>query len=144
IDNGAENTDGVAGFLKALLLGFHETGKTRRRAWADGHGQAVAGHGGGVNPGLSILDSKVVDQKPGLEVVCSVKNEVETGEQVCGVAGAEVGDDAFHGDAGIDGAELALRGYGLGKRRDGVGCIKNGLALKSGGLYNIAIDDARV
>src|SRR5260370_33516331 len=122
IDNGAENTDGVAGFLKALLLGFHETGKTRRRAWADGHGQAVAGHGGGVNPGLSILDSKVVDQKTGLEVVCSVKNEVETGEQVGGVAGAEVGDDAFPGYAGIEGAPLALRRGGLRRRSEGGAC----------------------
>src|SRR5260370_12264426 len=113
------------------MLGFHEKGKTRRRAWADGHGQAVAGHGGGVNPGLSILDSKVVDQKTGLEVVCSVKNEVETGEQVGGVAGAEVGDDAFHGEAGIDGAELALRGDCLGKSGEGVGFIKQGLGLKS-------------
>ncbi len=143
IDDGAEDADSVAGFLEAVLLRFHEASEARRCSGADGHGEAVTGHGGGVNPGLAILDGKIVDQETRLEIVGAIEDEVEAGEQVSGVARAEVGDDAFHRTTGIDGAELALGGDGFGQRGEGVGFVKERLALKIRGLDKIAIDNAQ-
>jgi hypothetical protein len=143
VNDGAEDADGVAGLLEAVLLSFHQAGEARRGSGADGHGEAVTGHGGGVNPGHAVLDGKIVDQETRLEIVGSIEDEIEAGEQVSGVAWAEVGDDAFHGYTGVDEAELALGGDGLGQRGEGVGFVKEGLALKIRGLDKIAIDDAQ-
>src|SRR5229473_513611 len=143
MDDGAENADGVAGFFEAVLLRFQQTGEARRRSGADGHGEAVAGHGGGVNPGRAILDGKIVDQETRLEIVGAIENEVEAGEQVSGVARTEVGDEAFDGTTGVDRAELALGGDGFGERGEGIGFVKEGLALKIRGLDKIAVDDAQ-
>ena len=142
VDDGAEDADGVAGFLEACLLRIHEAGEARRGSGADGHREAVAGDGGGINPGLVILDGKVVDEETCFEIVGAIEDEIEAGEQVGGVARREVSDDAFHGDTGIDGAELALGGDSLWERGDGIGFVKESLALKIRGLDKIAVDNA--
>lgn len=142
VDDGAEDADGVAGFLEAGLLRIHEAGEARRGSRADGHREAVAGDGGGVNPGLVILDGKVVDQETRFEIVGAIEDEIEAGKQVGGVARREVSDDAFHGDTGIDGAELALGGDSLWERGDGIGFVKESLALKIRMLDKIAVDNA--
>jgi len=90
------------------------------------------------------LDGKIVDEKTRLEIVGAIENEIEAGEQVRGVARTEVGDDAFHGNTGIDGAEPAFGGNGFGEGGEGVGFVKEGLALKIRGLDKIAIDNTQL
>ena len=60
------------------------------------------------------------------------------------VAGAEVGDDTFHGDAGIDGAQLLLRGNRFGQGFLGIRFVKKRLALQVGRLDEIAINDSQL
>ncbi len=61
-----------------------------------------------------------------------------------GVARAEIGNDTFHGHGGIDGAQFAFGGDGLGEDVEGVGLVEQGLALQVRGFNEIAIDDSEV
>src|SRR6185437_15894690 len=68
IDNGAEDANGIAGFLETAAIGrrFKKASKARGDAGPDSHGQAVAGDGGSVDPGAGGLDGIVVNQEAGL------------------------------------------------------------------------------
>lgn len=142
IDDRAEDANGVAGFLEALLDCVHQASETWGGARANGHGQAVAADGGGVDPGLGILDGEVVDEETGFEVVGTVENEVEGREKAGSVAGVKIGNNAFDGDTGIDGAELAFSGDGFGDGGSGVRFVEERLALEIGRLDKITVDDA--
>jgi len=144
IDNRPEDADGVAGFLQARRLGFHQTSETGCGAGENGHGETVAGYRGGINPGLAVLDGEIVDKEASFEIVGAVKDKIGRGEQLGSVAGAEVGNDAFEQDGGIDGAKLALGGDGFGESGEGVGFVEKGLALEIGRFDEITIDYAKL
>ena len=88
VDDGAEDADGVAGFLEAMAVGggFEEAGETRSETGEDGHCYAVTGDGGGVNPGNGGLDGEVVDEEAGFEVVGAIEDKIKASEQLPGVA----------------------------------------------------------
>ena len=121
--------------------GFQETGQTSGQAWADGHGYAVTGDGGGVNPGAGGLDGEVIDEKTSFEIVGTIQDEVETGEEFFNVAGVYISDQAFNSDAAIDGAEFALRCDSLGKSGAGVVFVEQSLPLQIGWLDEITVND---
>src|SRR5579863_8607799 len=62
-------------------------------------------------------------------------------KQFLSVLGGKIGDDAFDRYLAVDGAEAALGGDGLGEGFEGIGFIKQGLALKIGWLDEIAINN---
>jgi hypothetical protein len=76
IDDGAEDANGITGFLETMAIrgGLQKASEARGYAGPDGHGQAIAGDGGSINPGAGELDSIVVNQEAGLEVVRAVEN----------------------------------------------------------------------
>lgn len=131
VDDGAEDADSVASFFEAVTVGgrFEEAGEARGDAGTDGHGDAVTCDSGGVNPGAGGLDGVVVDEEAGFEIISAVEDEVEACEEILGVARAEVGDDTFDNDGGIDGAEFAFGGNGFGKSGAGVAFVEESLAL---------------
>jgi len=65
-------------------------------------------------------------------------------KQFLSVLGGKIGDDTFDCYLAVDGAEAALGGDGLGKGFEGVGFIKQGLALKIGRLDEIAINNSEM
>ena len=142
IDDRAEDADGVAGFLHAPVGGAEETREAGGIAGENGHGEAVSGDRGGVNPRAAGLDGEIVDHKAGFEIVGAVEDDVEALEQFDGVLRIEIGYDSLDGNGGIDGFELALGGDGFGEGVAGVIFIEQGLALEIGGLDEIAIEDA--
>jgi hypothetical protein len=87
------------------------------------------------------LDGKVIDQETGFKVVGAIEQEITTGEQFHGILRAEIGDDASHGDAGIDGQQLARSGDGFGKGLASIGFIEKRLALEVRGLDEVAVND---
>jgi hypothetical protein len=138
----AEDAGSVAGLLEALRLGLEQARKARGQAGTNGHGQAVASDRGGVNPGLALLDGEVVDQKARFKIIRAVQNDVEACQQLGGVAGTKVRNDAFHGHTGVDGAEFAFGSHRFGKGRLRVFFVEEGLPLKIGRLDKIAVDNA--
>ena len=72
-----DDTRGIAGRRRARRrhLGKN-TAQARRDAGADGHLETVCADGGAIDPGLSQLDCRVIDQITGLEIVCSVKDQI--------------------------------------------------------------------
>jgi len=146
IDDRPEDTDGVAGLLEALggAAGLQETGEAGRCAGTNGHGQAVTCDAGGVDPRAAGFHGNIVDQEASFEIVSAVEEQIDSTEKRFRVARGEIGDDTFDGNGGIDGAELALGGDGLGEDVEGVGLIEERLPLQVGGLNEIAIDDFEV
>ena len=65
-------------------------------------------------------------------------------EQFFDVVGCEVGDVGFDFDFGVEGANLAGGGDGLGQRLGGVGLVEEYLALQIAGLHVVAVNDAQV
>ena len=84
IDDGAEDANGVAGFFDALAAcrGFEQASETSSQAGADGHGYAITGDGGGVNPGATRMDGKIIDEETSLEIVGAIEDEIEAREQL--------------------------------------------------------------
>ena len=144
IDNGAEDANGVAGFFEAVAIRgrLEETGKTRSQAGTDSHGYAIAGNGGSVNPGRDGLNSEVVDEETGLEVVGAIDDEIKAREQLGGIARVQVPHEAFDVDTAIDGAQFALGGNGFGEGGAGVVFVEESLALQVRGLDKIAVQDS--
>ena len=144
IDDRAEDADGVAGFLHAGegVGCAEETSEAGGVAGENGHGEAVSGDGCGVDPRAAGLDGEIVDQKAGFEVVGAVENDVEALQQIGGVLRIEIGDEAFYGNGGIDGFELALGGDGFGEGITGIGFVEKSLPLEIGRLDEIAIDNS--
>ena len=126
MDDRREDADGVAGFFDASgsVRDFEQTGQTRGTAGADGQGDAVAGNGCGINPGTIVFNRVVVEQETRFEIVGAVEKKVEAGEKLLGVLRGEIGDDAFDGDGGIDGAKLLLGGDCFGQGLASVGFIE--------------------
>ena len=116
IDDGTEDSDSVAGFLYASgrIGTFEQASEAWGRARKNGHGEAIAGDGGGVDPGLRGSDGEIVDEETRFEVVSAVEDEVETAQEFRDVPRVDVGDQTFDGDGGVDAAQLALGGYGFG------------------------------
>ena len=110
----------------------------------DGHGGGVGADGGGVDPGLPLLDGVVVEEVAGFEVVGAVEDEMGRGEEVVDVGGDEVGDDGFDLDGGVEGGDLAAGGFGLGQGGARVGLVEEDLALEVGGLDEVAVDECEV
>jgi hypothetical protein len=143
IDDRAEDADGVAGFFDARKVRrVKETSEAGGVPGENGHGEAVGGDGCGVNPRAGGLDGEIVDQEAGFEVVGAVKNNVETVQQIGDVLRIEIGDQAFDGNGGIDGFELALGGDGFGEGVAGVIFIEQGLALEIGRLDEVAVHNS--
>jgi hypothetical protein len=144
IHNGTENADGVAGFLETGegISALKEASKASGCTWQDSHGQAVAAHGGSIDPGLTRFHGKIVHQETRLKVVSTVENQIKVFQQLLYVAGVNISDHPFDGDARIDGLQLALRGNGFGENLAGISLIKENLTLQIRGLDEIAIDDS--
>ena len=143
VHDGAENTDGVAGFLKSHVRGgFEKTGKAGSLAREDGHGNAVAGHRRGINPGCASFDGKIVDEEARLKVVRAVQDERKIREQLRGVSRGQVGHNALDLDVGIDGAELPFGGDRFRQCVSGIGFVKESLSLQIGGLDKVTVQDS--
>src|SRR5260370_8298565 len=82
----------------------------------DVHGGGVGAYGGGVDPGLGLLDGVVVDEAAGFEVVGGVEYEVGWGEELVDVGGDEVGDVGEDGDGGVEAAHVAPGGCARASR----------------------------
>jgi len=111
-------------------------------AGSNGEGNAVSGDGGGVNPGTTRGDSKIVHEQARFKIVGAVEDQVEAGEQFGSVARGEVGDEAFDGNRGIDGAQLAFGGRRFRKSGLRIGFVEEGLALEIGRLDKIAVENS--
>src|SRR6267378_1089200 len=83
IDDRSEHADRIASLFKALggSARFEKTGKTGRRGRTNGHGQAVTGDAGGVDPGPSGFHGNIVDQEASFEIVRVFFNETATTEK---------------------------------------------------------------
>jgi hypothetical protein len=141
-----ENADGVAGFLQAVglsvAIGSEQACETGGNAGADSHREAVARHGGRVDPGLADLDGEIVDKVARLEIIRAVEYQIETREQLRGVSRVYICDDSFDGDAVVDGMQLTFGGDGFWKRIARVGLVEKCLALQVRRLHEIAVDHA--
>src|SRR5258705_9712187 len=146
IDDRSEHADRIAGLLKALggSARFEKTGKTGRRGRTNGHGQAVTGDTGGVDPGPAGFHGNIVDQETSFEIVGAIEEQIDSTEKCFRIARAEIGDDPFDGHGRIDRAQLALRGDGLWKDVESVGLIEEGLPLQVRRLNEVAVDDPYV
>ena len=112
-------------------------------AGEDVHGGGVGAYGGGVDPGAVVADAEVVDEVAGFEVVGAVEDDVGRGEEV-DVIGDEVGDVRGDVDGGVDAGEVAAGGFGFGEGSAGVLFVEEHLALKVGGLDEVAVDEGEV
>ena len=65
-------------------------------------------------------------------------------EQLFDVVGRQVGDVRLDLDFGVEAANLAGGGDGLGQRFGGIGLVEQHLALQVAGLDVVAVDDAQV
>ena len=107
----------------------------------DVHGGGVGADGGGVDPGLGLLDAVVVEEVAGLEVVGGVEDEMGGGEQLVDVGWDEVRDVSVDGDGGVEEGDLAAGGFGFGEGFAGVGLVEEDLALEVGGFDEVAVDE---
>ena len=128
VDCGGEDACGIAG-VDVAGGGFGEDAGEAGGGWRrfevrgsrfeglrqDVHGGGVGADGGGVDPGLALLDGEVVDKVTGLEVVGGVEDDVGSGEQAGDIGGDEVGDMRVDGDSGVELGNVAARGLGLGE-----------------------------
>ena len=108
------------------------------------HGEAIAGDGGGIDPGACGVHGKIIDEESRFKIVGAIEENIERTKEFAHVARAEVGDDPFHSDTGIDGAQLLLRGKRFGQGFFGVGFIEKRLALQVGRLNKIAVNDSQL
>ncbi len=144
VDDGTEDADGVACFFEAeSASGIEEAGEAGGFPGANDHGDAIAADRRGVNPGQAEFHCEIVEQEAGFEIIGAIEQEWEAGEQLGGILGVKVRDDALHADAGIDGAQAALSGHGFGEGIAGVGLFEKGLPLEVGGFDEVAVDDAQ-
>lgn len=143
IHDGAEHANGVAGFFEGVrgIAGFEKAGEARGQAGTNGHGEAVAGNTRSVDPRQAGLHGKIIDQKTGLKVIGAIEEEIAAGEKLFGILRPEIGDDTPHGDAGIDGEQLALGGNGFWKSLASIRLVKESLALEIGRLDEIPVND---
>lgn len=144
VDGGGEDANGVAGFDGAGGWGGEEAGEAGGVPGKDGHGGGVGAHGGGVDPGDGLLDSVVVEEVAGFEVVGAIEEEVGAGEKGVDVCGDEVGDDRFDLDGGVEEGDLAACGFGFGECGFCIGFVKEDLALEVGGFDEVAIDEGEM
>ena len=108
------------------------------------HGEAIAGDGGGVDPGACGDHGKIINEESRFKIVGAIEEKIERTKEFAHIGRAEVGDDPFHSDAGIDGAQLLLRGNRFGQGFLGVGFIEEGLTLQVGRLDEIAVNDSQL
>lgn len=141
----AEDADCVAGFFHACgrAISFEQTGKASGEVRADGHGDAIAANGSGIDPRTIVLYGKIVDEKASFEIIRAIENQIVAGKKVGGVFGSEVGDDAFERNRGVYGAKLLFGGDGFGERFARVEFIEERLALKIGRFDEITIENAK-
>ena len=84
-------------------------------AGQDVHGGGVGADGGGVDPGLGLLDGVVVEEVAGLEVVGGVEDDVAPASRVVDVGGDEIGDVGMDRDAELKRAILRRAASALGR-----------------------------
>lgn len=106
----------------------------------DVHGGRIRADGGCIDPGLCLLHGEVVDEVASLKVIGRVEDELATREQIGDIVGNQIGDVSADANAGVELRDLAPRGLGLGQRLQGIGFVEEHLALKIGGLDEVAID----
>jgi len=124
------------------VISGEQAGEARCHTGADGHGEAVAGYGCGVNPGSDGPCGEIVYQEARLEIIGAIENYVLAREQLLGIARVHIRYDAFHGNAGVDGPKLAFGGYRFGENIAGVCFVEERLALEVRRLDEITVDDA--
>jgi len=144
LDDRGEDADGIASFLDARgsVCAFEKAGEAGGEARADRHGDAITADGGGVNPRDVFFNGEIVDEEAGFEIVGAVEKQIEAGEKFFGILRSEIGDEAFDGNGGVDGAKFLLSGNRFRKRIACVGFVEQRLALKVGRLDEIAVKNA--
>jgi len=155
VDGGRQNTGGVAGIDGADGRLGKETGEAggglpgavvEILAWPareDVHGGGVGADGGGVDPGLPLLDGEVIEKIAGLEVVGGVEDEICRGEEMVDVAGDEVDDVGVNARGGVEELDFTAGGLGLGQGGEGIGLIEEDLPLEIGGFDEVAVDQGQ-
>jgi hypothetical protein len=139
----ADDPDSVAGFIEALAdTEFEEAGEARSDAGTDDHSEAITADACGVDPGAGKFHGEIVDEETRFEIVGSIEDEIEASEKFFNVIRAEIGDQAFNGNGGVDGVEFAFSGDGFGESVASVGFVEERLTLKIGRLDEIAINDS--
>ena len=90
-----------------------------------------------------MLNTVVVEEVAGLEVVSGVEYEVCGGEELVDVGGDEVGGVGMDGNAGVEESDLTAGGFGFGEGFPCVGLVEEDLALKVGGFNEVAVDEGK-
>ncbi len=126
MDDWSEDTDSVASFFDAgrSAGAFKQASEASGTARTDRHGNAVAANGCGINPGAIVVNREIVEEETRLEIVGAIEKEVEAREEFLGVLRGEVGDDAFDGNRGINGAKFLLGGDCFGQGLASVGFVE--------------------
>jgi len=128
-------------FDSALRAALRMTHIIFRVSWEDVHCGGVGGNGGGVYPGLGLLNGVVVEEVSGLEVVGRVEDDLGGAEELRDVAGDEVSDVGVDLDGGVEEGYLAAGRFGLGESFKGVLFVEENLALEVGGLDEVAVEE---
>ncbi len=119
-------------------------GQLGRRARGDDGGRhAVGGDDAGVDPGDGQLQTGIVEQVAGREVVGAVHHQRRVLDQAQYIARVDVGDHRFDGDVPVDPAQLARRGLGLGQPGRDVVFVEERLALQVVEFDEVPVDDAQ-
>ena len=140
--NGVQNTRGFACELRARRRFGIDTTKACAQLRQYRHGDAVAAHGGSINPRCPPADGIIVDQVARFEIVGPVEDEDGFAEQFFIVRRREVGHDAGDVQARIDARQRLLGRESFGEGRRSVGLIEQPLALEIAGFDEIAIDQS--
>jgi hypothetical protein len=88
-----------------------------------------------------VFDCKVVNEQARLEVVRTVKYDVESSEEFFRVARSKIRDDTRSLNRGINVAELTFSSYGFWQDVAGILLIEKELPLQVRGLDEITVDN---
>ena len=132
----------AGGLGAARWLGIHAA-KTSGAPRNHRHGQAVAAHGGAIDPGDAAAQREIVQQVAGLEVVRAVEDQCGVVQQFGDVGRGDVRHNRAHGDGGINARQTAPGRHGLGQRFSGIGFFKQPLPLQIARLHIIPVDDGQ-
>ncbi len=110
----------------------------------DGHYHTMAGQHTAINPGDVVLDAYVVDEVTGSRIVSAIHHQVSAGQQLLGVLGVQISDDALHGYLTVDTAQPTFSGDRLGQTGIAVILVVEELALQVVQLDEVAVNDGHM
>ena len=119
---------------------FDQARQASRFARPDRMHNSVTAYRRRVDPGPSGFDRVVIQQKPGLEIVRAVQNQIGAGEQLSDVARRQVRYHAGNLDLGVELAQLGFGRHRLRPCLPGILFIKQRLPLQIRRFHKIAVN----